>query len=389
MTRALHVPELNRTLVGRQVDYWTGLEPDGSPLRMSEADRAWHVARLRGERPTAPAVTLHHLPIRPLVCADLGDKVDPGCACTDRACKAGRGTVRHLEHCQACDGYRRPGEPAATFRSAGPFEWVSTARLTADAIVLAGKLPPDIVGVAGVPRSGMLPAATVATHLHLPLYELSDRLRRVGSGSRGNTLPTGSGRIAVVDDTVYGGAAMRRAREAVKGQPAVFAAVYARPEAGSAVDVFARELPSPHLLEWNLANSGPFAGFAADGVYGAGVGMDLDGVIVHDAESGGPILSPYLVPRTHPCKLIATGRSEGHRAATEALLRAVGARWERLEMLTAGEELTPENAARHKAKHYGGSPLGFFVESCPVQAELIHRLTGKPVICPRAGKVWQ
>jgi hypothetical protein len=51
--------------------------------------------------------------------------------------------------------------------------------------------------------------------------------------------------------------------------------------------------------------------------------------------------------------------------------------------------LTAENAALHKARHYRGSGCGFFVESCPVQAEIIHRQTGLPVVCPIESKVWQ
>jgi hypothetical protein len=276
------------------------------------------------------------------------------------------------------------------------FEWVSTPQLARDAIALAGKLPPDVTAVAGVPRSGILPAGVVATHLHLPLFQLTEdgQLTRLGTGDRGRTLgfPADAGRIAVIDDTVYGGTAMRKVRGRVK-RPAVFAAVYVRPESAGAVDVFARPLPSPHLLEWNFANNGPFAGFAANPCYRGGVGMDLDGVIVHDAESaaatGAGVLSPYLVPRTHPCKLIATGRPERHRAETEALLRTVGARWVRLEMLPGHVEPTPENAARHKARHYAASGLGFFVESDPAQAALIHYYTGLPVVCPIAGRVFQ
>jgi hypothetical protein len=276
---------------------------------------------------------------------------------------------------------------------------VSTARLVTDSVALAGLLPLDCCGVAGIPRSGMLPASVIATHLHLPLYELTEsgQLNRLGHGSRGRSLgfsvesPRGRvGPLAVVDDTVYGGAAMRNARAHVARlkRAAVFAAVYARPESAGVVDVFARLLRSPHLLEWNFANNGPFAGFAANPAYKAGVALDLDGVVVHDADSGGRIGTPFLVPRTHPCRLIATGRPGRHRAATEALLRQLGARWERLEMLPDGTPETAEAIAEHKATHYAASRCGFFVESDPVQAELIFRLSGKPTVCPRTVQVW-
>lgn len=302
------------------------------------------------------------------------------------------------------EGTVTPGIDVAALNSTRPpiggnFEWVSTARLVADSIALAGLLPLDCSGVAGIPRSGMLPATVIATHLHLPLYELREtgQLTRLGHGSRGRVFgfPSESpgsraGPMAVVDDTLYNGAAMRQARAhlARLKRRAVFAVVYARPEAAAVVDVFVRLLNSPHLLEWNLTNNGPFVGFAANPVYRGGAALDLDGVVVHDSESGGRTGTPYLVPRTQPCKLIATGRRERHRAETASLLHRVGAKWEQLAMLPDGTPDDAEFIARHKAKHYAASECGFFIESDPVQAELIFRLAGKPTICPRTAQVW-
>ncbi len=300
--------------------------------------------------------------------------------------------------CKGCGQREAPpagliqlGTPPAP-RTAAPYRWVSTADLAADAVALAGRLPPDVSGVAGVPRSGMIPAAVIATHLHLPLYELATggQLRRLGHGSRGRAFGfhARGGPVAVVDDTVYGGGAMRTARAGVK-EPAVFAAVYARPEAAGAVDVYARLLPSPHLLEWNLFNCGVAVGNAHDPVFGAGVAADLDGVILHDAHSGGPALTPYLVPRTVTLPLVVTGRPEGHRGATVRQLAAAGARYARLVMRPDAAPDTPEAHAAHKARHYAASRCGFFVESDPAQARLIFELSGKPVVCPRAGVVHQ
>lgn len=295
--------------------------------------------------------------------------------------------------CTECPDYA-PARSAITPRAAADplprFSWVSTLQLVADAVLLAGVLPTDCAGIVGVPRSGMIAASAIAAHLHLPLYAMGkDGPVSVGAGSRGGSLYRAGGPLAVVDDTVYGGGAMQRARRAMGGRPAVFGAVYVRPEAVNAVDVFARELPSPHLLEWNLFNNGPFAGKAANPWYGAGVALDLDGVIVHDKDSGGLVGSPYLVPRAHAVKLIATGRREKHRAETEAMLRALGIRWERLEMYGDGEPWGSEQRwAKHKARHYGASACGLYVESCPIQAELIYQHTGKPVACPAAGRVW-
>jgi hypothetical protein len=64
----------------------------------------------------------------------------------------------------------------------------------------------------------------------------------------------------VVDDTVYNGYAMHAARQRMANYPAIYAAVYVRPAQTQHVDIYGEILPSPHLLEWNLVNSGMLTG---------------------------------------------------------------------------------------------------------------------------------
>jgi len=287
----------------------------------------------------------------------------------------------------------RPGRYRLVDLPAPPAEWISTARLAADSVTLAGLLPADCAGIVGIPRSGMVPAAICATHLHLPLWELTPSGPvPLGAGSRGGGLYRPSGSLAVVDDTSYSGAALALARQRMRGLPAIYAVVYALPMETPQDDLFVRQLAAPHLLEWNFVNNGPFWGAAsadAGGIYGTGCGVDLDGIIVHDDESGGRPGTPYMVPRAHPVRLIATARPESARVQTEAMLRSLGVRWERLEMLPDGVPLTMESAAAHKARHYAATSLGFFLESDPAQAETIFRAAGKPVICPSIGRIFQ
>lgn len=276
--------------------------------------------------------------------------------------------------------------------SHGDFEWVSLRRLVNDSIVLASKLPPNISGVAGIPRSGMIPAATIATLLHVPLYQLTEsgklELMESGSRTRGEDFTKRPGKLVVVDDVVYAGSSMKRARAAVKGKPAIFTAVYVRPESVEMVDLYSRTLNSPFLLEWNLVNNGPFIGAAKNPVFGKGVACDFDGVICHDDDSPGESGTPYLVPRVHPCRLIATGRRESHRAHVEQWLKINGVKWSKLEMLRSDDPGTPQSIATHKARHFLESECGFFIESCPIQAAEIAALAGRPVICPVVEKVF-
>lgn len=285
--------------------------------------------------------------------------------------------------CATCADYEAP-----------KLRWISTAQLMRDSVRLAAKLPGNVSGIVGVPRSGMLPAAAIATQLHVPLLELAGNEVRpcATHSSRGSMLVRAPGPVVVVDDTIYSGAAMERARQALRGRPALFAAVYVHHAQAHRVNHYGAILPPPHLLEWNFPNHGPYWGSYAPElapIYRGGVASDLDGVILHDVESGGTPGRPYLIPRAHPCKLIVTGRQERHRGATEQQLRDWGAKWERLEMLPDSEPFTAQVAARHKAHHFGASNCGLFIESCPAQAEEIHRIAGRPVICPILEKVFQ
>ena len=240
----------------------------------------------------------------------------------------------------------------------------------------------------------MLPASVIAMHLHLPLGEIDARgnLRWLANGTRGGGgLLNSSGPILVVDDTVFAGTATSRARERLAGSRAVFAAVYVRPEAAGVVDIYARQLPSPHLLEWNYPNNGEVGGLVCDPhrYPGHAAATDLDGILLHDEFSGGPLNTPYLAPRLFPVRMIITGRHERHRAATERDLRRWGIRWTRIEMMPDHVKRTDETAAEHKARHFAANPFRFFLESCPDQARLIFEVTRKPVICPRLGRVLQ
>lgn len=269
------------------------------------------------------------------------------------------------------------------------FEWISTRRLAADTVdLLIAKLPHDISGIVGIPRSGMIPAAILATMLQLPLYTLRDGdIELVGHGSRGRNLGfagADNGPLLVVDDTVYGGDAMRSARAALKSRNVKFAAVYVRPEMSKVVDFYGRTLPNPHLLEWNLFNNGPFVGRASDSALRGGVALDFDGIICHDFTG-----DPYRLPRSLPVKLIITNRLEKDRAATEAWLHKWGVRCDKMIMQPVDDPSRRLPTSEHKAKHFKESRCSLFIESDPVEAELIFKHSGKPVVCPAIETVFQ
>jgi hypothetical protein len=83
--------------------------------------------------------------------------------------------------------------------------------------------------------------------------------------------------------------------------------------------------------------------------------------------------------------MIITGRGEQYRHYSEKWLKKWGMSVKKLIMKQDKDSRTiPE----YKADEYRKSRLDIYVESCPVQAEEICKLSGKRVICPHAGRVY-
>jgi hypothetical protein len=256
---------------------------------------------------------------------------------------------------------------------------IPTVELVHQAVRFCGKIPPEIDAVCGVPRSGMIPASVIAAQLHLPLYSIDSRgyVTNVGHGNRFEPKPEPK-KFLYIDDTVASGAAIRRL-EAFKG---VTAAVYVNPRAKTKPDLYAVELELPHLLEWNLFNSG----------YVSSMAFDMDGVLCHDMPHTQPLetAKPYHLPRRDVLPAIITGRLEQDRAVTESWLKRHGIRYKRLIMFpgTNEDRNKPRAVSNYKAAEFIKLQLDWFVESCPSQAREIAERTGAWVICTGNGEVY-
>jgi hypothetical protein len=196
------------------------------------------------------------------------------------------GQPRQLQfgNCLRC--HERRETPEAGAWRPGELRFVRYTDLVRDTLSLVGRLPQDVTAVAGIPRSGMLPATMLATSLHVPLYSLhkDEGLRAVGAGSRERLLPGAGGTLLVVDDSVYHGTAIRWARHQLTGHNAIFAAVYTRRP--KATELHAVELSSPHLCEWNCFNNPIVSGSAADKRLRGGIAFDFDGVLCENPTAG-------------------------------------------------------------------------------------------------------
>ena len=254
---------------------------------------------------------------------------------------------------------------------------IPTAELIGDAIKLAEQVPPEIDGICGIPRSGMIPASVIAAHLHLPLYTYhKGQVKNVGKGSRLNS--TDGQNLLFVDDTTMMGNTLKKL-ESVKG---VKASVYVNPHSPRKPDLYTKELEPPHLLEWNLFNSG----------YCKNMAFDMDGVICHDQPPklwGKQVERPRYLPRRSAVTII-TARLERDRLITESWLKDHGVTVDKLVMFqgTEADRLKPRAISEYKAKAFKESGKDWYVESDSRQAHEIAELTGAWVICTENGEVY-
>ena len=132
-----------------------------------------------------------------------------------------------------------------------------------------------------------------------------------------------SGKILVVDDTVMTGNSLRAINQLVKRElgDSIYASVYCNPNATRKPDIWAVDLPWPHLLEWNIFNS----------ILSPSLACDFDGILCRDCPPGSDDdgerylnfinnAQPLYVPRRAPIPLIVT-RIEKYREPTEQWLR--------------------------------------------------------------------
>lgn len=285
-------------------------------------------------------------------------------------------------------------------------EFVTTAKLMEDAKALASMLPEDTSLIVGVARSGLTVANMVAMLLHRPIEIVRQSNGDVIDGGHGWRLTgntTANGPVVVIDDTCMSGNSLKHVMPIVrKTHPnAIAAAVYCNPQARQKPDIWVRDLPWPHLLEWNLFNS----------ILSPNMAVDFDGILCHDPptpadDDDGPRYERFLrdtkplyLARKVPIPLIVTARVEKYRPQTEAWLKRYGVKCSKLVMApwpTSAERRRHDMAA-FKAEHYRsfiaqhrrGLKPPLFVESDPHLAARIAKMSGGLVVCPAAGRCYK
>lgn len=256
------------------------------------------------------------------------------------------------------------------------------------------RIPPTVDLVVGIPRSGVAPAAAIASHLSIPFMTLSQFVEG-GSPEFGQTrtvradvrVGLAAGHVLLVDDSIALGRAMGRAREAVaasdfKGQLSTLA-VYSSFMGKRLVDLSLEVLPSPRVFEWNILNHWLLEHSC----------VDIDGVLCQDPTLVQRVTShrfgrfaietSALIRPKYVLSDVVTSRQEKYRGATEHWLGVSGIRYRRLHMMpnaSAVERFAFEPHAEFKGRVFRQSHASLFIESDSRQAARINQIAGKPVL---------
>lgn len=282
----------------------------------------------------------------------------------------------------------------------GPIRFISSQQFQEDIKLLLSKIPPDITAIAGVARSGLSAATMLSMYLHLPMITIRQTMNDIvptGNGWRlgGSRHVDPSGKILVVDDTVMTGNSLRAINQLVKRElgDSIYASVYCNPNATRKPDIWAVDLPWPHLLEWNIFNS----------ILSPSLACDFDGILCRDCPPGSDDdgerylnfinnAQPLYVPRRAQIPLIVTARIEKYREPTEQWLRRHRINWHRLVMHPAKTlaERQRDDIPAFKARHFrewavthrpAPGPI-IFMESEDWQARKIGKQAKMLCVCP-------
>ena len=259
--------------------------------------------------------------------------------------------------------------------------------------------PRELSLVIGIPRSGMIPAAHIATSMNLPLLTLSEFTNDLHLSKYNFTLrafyKSNQNHILVVDDTTNTGQRMTSAIKLINSkfsnlQITTFS-VCAALNSQFKPDILLEISRTPRIFAWNMFNHHELT---------QTLSVDLDGVLCLDPtpEQNDDGLAynffinhakPEIAPM-FPVAAVITGRLEKYRSSTERWLRNNHVEYGQLFMNDAPDakfrqtkryqlaSLEFDQISEFKSRVISSIKSPFFVESNLNQAKNIHNLTGVP-----------
>lgn len=274
------------------------------------------------------------------------------------------------------------------------------------------KIPRDVDGVIGMPRSGMLPATIIAEYLNVGLTTpdtiMSSETVEDAIGEHGHRRMNNPGRrrLLVVDDTCFHGHTLKETKARLNGHwrltgyELIYLVVYLEgPCDATSPDIYLRDVRNEAkggpfnwaLYEWNIFAHGRLTERTL---------FDLDGVFCKEPPDERDT-EAYLEYIKNPVPLyiptgkdisVCTYRLEKYQNETSEFLSSVGLADATLYMFPAktwqerhDSGITPWE---YKARVYRDGYWMLFIESSDNQARKIHDLTGKPVYCVETNKIY-
>lgn len=274
---------------------------------------------------------------------------------------------------------------------AAPF--VKTEDLTKDSLLLLQKVQGlDIKRIVGIPRSGLIPASILATHIGVPLYSMSkdEGLVLLNNGSTRFSSPKkerDTGITLIVEDSCATGRSIFKFRKLFADDNIKFASVYTTKKCAPQLDYYAKILPLPHWFEWNL-----FGNDLLIATYN--ISTDMDGILCHDCpveddDDGDRYIKwmnsvkPLYCPASK-INNIVTARLEKYRKPTEEWLKKHNVSYKKLIMGPWKNNVERSKACigTWKAEKINEEKVYLFFESDWHQTQIISSKYGGGVICP-------
>ena len=273
------------------------------------------------------------------------------------------------------------------------------------------KIPHDIDFIVTIPRSGTIVGSIISEFLNCPMidiYSFIDGAKPNGGGRlryfKEQEHENGKKKVLVVDDTVFTGKSKKEAREQLKPfedtHDFIFLVAYLEGPAVDTVDIYLEDVryatngyKDPVIYEWNIFHHNESTMETC--MY------DIDGVLCIDPpdERNGEEYIEYIknaIPLFTPTAKIGalvTYRLVKNEEITKKWLSDHGIRYGKLIMFNAqtwdernAKGISPELM---KGEYYKSQEWAkLFVESDDYQAQIIHKISGKPVYCVASNRMY-